>query len=331
MEDVAREAGVSRALVSLVFRDMPNVSERRRRAVLEAADRLGYRRNAAASRLASRRSTIVAAVISDLANPMLAEGTQLLQEHAEAAGYQMILGAANRSPQREQSVIDALLEYRPAGLILVGSRLPGPKIARIAEQVPTLLLGRISRLPVDCLALDDAMGAELVVEHLVGLGHRHILHIDGGNESGAHQRRAGFRRTMKRLGLVDTAEVVPGELTEAAGIQVARMILGRRRRPTAVFAANDLIAVGALGAFESAGVSVPQDLSIVGYDDTSIARLGRMALTSVAHPLYEMSHLALEVLTERIGDPDGKRRLTLVAPRLVVRGSTAPPTPSSGL
>lgn len=330
MEDVAREAGVSRALVSLVFRGMPQVSERRRRAVLEAADRLGYRRNAAASRLASRRSTIVAVVISDLANPLMAEGTQLLQEHAEAAGHQIILGAANRSPRREQAVVDALLEYRPAGLILVGSRLPDARIGRVAEQVPTVLLGRISTQPVDCLALDDAFGAELVVEHLVGLGHRDVLHIDGGNEAGAAQRRVGFRRTMKRLGLGDSAEVVPGEFTEEAGVRTARAVLERPKRPTAIFAANDLVAVGALGELESAGVCVPQDLSIVGYDDTSIARLGRVALTSVAHPLVEMSRLAVEALAERISDPNGKRRTTLVAPRLVIRRSSAPPTMSPG-
>src|SRR5581483_6834979 len=164
-------------------------------------------------------------------------------------GYRVILGAANRSPARERAVIETLLENRPDGLILVGSELPVATIARFAAHVPTVLMGRIaSRSSFDCIAIDDRRGAELLVEHLAGLGHTRIVHVDGGRGSGAGLRRSGYQRTMTRLGLGEEVDVLPGEFTEEAGAAAARVLLKRRRRPTAVFAADDLMAIGMLEA-----------------------------------------------------------------------------------
>jgi DNA-binding LacI/PurR family transcriptional regulator len=325
MEDVAREAGVSRALVSLVFRGKPHVSEQRRTAVLEAAERLGYRLNATASNLARRESRVLALVLIDLLNPIIVDGAEAFQEHAETAGYRVVLGFANRDAQREQAVVETLLQYRPDGLVLVGSRLPTPAIASFARQVPTMLIGRIARdHAIDCIAIDDTRGSALVVEHLAALGHRSIVHIDGGNGAGAAPRRTGYRRAMTRLGLSDHIEVLPGDFTEEAGAEAARQLLDRKELPTAVFAGDDLVALGLIEGLRSAGVSVPQQVSVVGFDDTIIARLQSIALTTVSQPIAEMTSLAVEGVTARIRTPDTPRIATVVEPHLVERRTTAP-------
>jgi DNA-binding LacI/PurR family transcriptional regulator len=328
MEDVAREAGVSRALVSLVFRGKPHVSEQRRKAVLEAAERLGYRLNATASNLARRESRVLALVLIDVLNPIIVEGAESLQDHAESAGYRVVLGLANRSAQREQAVVETLLQYRPDGLILIGSRLATPVIASLARQVPTVLIGRIARDPsIDCIAIDDTRGSALVVEHLAALGHRSIVHIDGGTGAGAAPRRTGYRRAMARLGLGEHIDVIPGDFTEDAGAKAARLLLDRKELPTAVFAADDLVALGVLEELRAAGVRVPQEVSVVGFDDTTIARMQSIALTTVSQPIAEMTALAVDAVTTRMRTPDSPRVATVVEPHLVERRTTAPARP----
>jgi DNA-binding LacI/PurR family transcriptional regulator len=332
MEDVAREAGVSRALVSLVFRGKPHVSEQRRAAVLAAAELLGYRLNAAASSLASRESRVIALVINDLSNPYLVEGTEALQERAEAAGRRLILGVAKRDAQRERSVVETLLQHRPDALILAGTVMPRTVLAQFGRQLPTLIMGRVVRdAYVDCIAVDDARGAELVVEHLVGLGHRDIVHIDGGGGAGAAPRRRGYRKTMTQLGLAEHIDVVPGDFTEEAGASAARQLLDRDALPTAVFAADDLVALGVLDVLRGAGLTVPGDVSVVGFDDSSIARLQAIRLTSVSQPVQQMSSLAIEDVIARLKDRTARPKTTVVEPHLVVRGTTAAPGPGATL
>jgi DNA-binding LacI/PurR family transcriptional regulator len=328
MEDVAREAGVSRALVSLVFRGKPHVSEQRRKAVLEAADRLGYRLNATASNLARRETRVLAVVLVDVLNPIIADGAESFQEHAETAGYRVIVGVANRSAQREQAVVETLMQYRPDGLVLLGSRLETSVVSRLARQVPTMLIGRIARdAAIDCIAIDDTRGSALVVEHLVALGHRSIVHIDGGTGAGAAPRRTGYRRAMSRLGLGQHIEVLPGEFSEEAGAKAARLLLDRKELPTAIFAADDMVALGVLEELRSGGVAVPEDVSVVGFDDTTIARLQTIALTTVSQPIKEMTALAVDGVTTRIRTPEAPRIATVVEPHLVERRTTATARP----
>ncbi|MCU1596015.1 MAG: putative LacI family transcriptional regulator [Frankiales bacterium] len=330
MEDVAREAGVSRALVSLVFRGQPHVSERRRTAVLEAADRLGYRLNAAASSLASRQSRIIGLVVNDLSNPYLVAGTEALQERAESVGRRLILGLAKRDAEHEQAAIETLLQHRPDALILAGTVLPKAVLTRFGRQVPTLVMGRIVRdASVDCIAIDDARGAELVVEHLAGLGHSRILHVDGGGGAGAAPRRTGYRKTMTRLGLAEHIDVMAGDFTEQAGANAARQLLDRDVLPTAVFAADDLVALGVLDVFRGAGVAVPEDVSVVGFDDSTIARLQAISLTSVSQPVLHMSSLAIDAVLARLEDPTAGYRAVVVPPQLVIRGSSGTPRPAT--
>ncbi|SFO90661.1 DNA-binding transcriptional regulator, LacI/PurR family [Amycolatopsis arida] len=329
MEDVAARAGVSRALVSLVMRNSPKVSPRRRAAVLKAAEELGYSPHVLARSLASRTSTVLGVMVSDLRNAFFAEVIEGLDAAASAAGFHVVLNTGGRRPSRERDALRGLLSFRPAGVVLLSPVLPAAAIEEAARQCPVVLVSRGSRLPtVDTINDDGEAGATLAVDHLVGLGHRRIAHFDGGGAA-ASARRRGYRAAMVRHGLEPM--VIPSEHTDSAGEKAVRQLLAEHLAdlPTAVFAGNDFNAIGTISALEEAGLRVPDDVSVVGYDNTSLAALRHVSLTTVDQPRVEMGRLAVEAVLERVRGERTEPVRHLLHPSLVVRATTGSPTSRS--
>lgn len=320
MDDVASAAGVSRALVSLVMRGSPKVSERRRAAVLAAADELGYRPNAAARSLAEQRSNTIGVVVSDLHNTFFADVVDGIHDRAVEHNYQLLIGTAWRKDADERRAIESFLELRVDAVIVVGSQAPHGVLSDAAKRVPVVSVAAV--VPgVDVIVSDDELGGVRVVEHLIDLGHRDIVHLDGGDGGGATRRRLGYTGAMEVAGL--TPRVIRGEYTEAAGMDGVELMLTERTLPTAIFAANDLVALGVIDRLGDDQLRVPTDVSVVGYDNTSLAGLRHIGLTTINQPRYEMGAAAIGCVLDRL---DGGRREAVthvVEPELIVRSTTS--------
>ena len=332
MDDVAQLAGVSRALVSLVMRDSPKVSDRSRAAVLAAADELGYRPNLMARQLASNRTMTIGLVLNDLHNPFFAELADGVHREALASGYRVVLAAGFGQADGEANAAATFLEYRVDGLILAGPRLPESQIIDLAVETKLTLVGRSSTSDkLDSVNNDERLGAQLAVDHLVGLGHRDIAHIDGGVGAGAKGRAEGFMAAMRARGLAEHARVIAGDFSEAAGIKAVNRLIDDDRPLSAIFAANDLVATGALHRLHELGIDVPAEVSLVGYDNTSLAGLGHVDLSTVNQPRALMGQLATRLIIDRLDSGAAAGTHHILAPNFIARSTTAPAITALGL
>lgn len=324
--DVAEEAGVSKSLVSLVMRGSDRVSASSKEAVLDAARKLGYRPNAAARTMVRRRSYVIGVLVSNFHNPFFADLIDGIDSAALNAGYRSILTTGNREAERERLAVSTLLEMRVDGLILISPAFEREIAIEASQTVPTVLVGKVMKAAtVDSVSNDDRKGAGMAVDHLVELGHRRIAHIDGSVEPGARPRRTGYERSMHRHGLDNETRSVRGSFTEEGGRTGMRRLLAEGPRPTAVFVANDLAAIGALEVLDAEGLNVPGDISVVGYDNTALAASHRLGLTSIDQPRSEMGHMAAGLILTRIEEKRTTARHVVLAPELVVRESTGRP------
>ncbi|MFH8658238.1 LacI family DNA-binding transcriptional regulator [Streptomyces afghaniensis] len=326
LADVAARAGVSTALVSIVMRGAKGASAATRERVQEAAREIGYRPDARARLLRSHRSRLLG-VQFGIQHPFHTDLVEGIYAAAEPAGYQIALSAVTAG-RGEQRAVDTLLADRCEALILLGPQVPAARLAELAGQLPVVSVARRLRPAVPGLEVvrtADDKGARQAVDHLVGLGHRDIAHIDGGRAPGAADRRRGYRTAMNRHGLGDHIRVLPGGLTEEEGAAAARTLSAARPRPTAVLAFNDRCATGVLDILLRSDIAVPGDISVVGFDDSHLARLAHINLTTVGQDIPRLAALAVARAVARLdGDriPAGEQ---IIAPHLVVRGTTAPP------
>jgi DNA-binding LacI/PurR family transcriptional regulator len=284
---------------------------------------LGYRPNLMARNLAARSTNTIGLLLNDLHNPWYADIADGIHNAADSAGYQVILASGRRSAAFESRAIDTFLASRVDGIIVTGCRLPTARLTAVASEVPVVSVGRTLRASkVGTVCTDDALGARLAVRHLYSLGHRHITHIDGGVGAGSAPRRAGYVAAMRELGLADRSEVLAGDFTEQAGASAVAHMLRGGRPPTAIFAANDLSAIGAIDELERRGFDVPGRVSVIGYDNTALASLNHIGLSTIDQPRLSMGAAAAAMLFATLTEQLRLHDVSM-APHLVVRATTA--------
>lgn len=326
MGDIAADLGVSRQLVSLVLRDLPGASDETRARVREAAKRLGYSPHLGARVLRQYASRQLGVVFA----PTHATEPDIVQAIYPAAAeqaHQVVLSATTSSRDSMQAV-EELLGYRCAALIVIGSDLDQDELRALARRarVPLVAVGAGRRnRSYDVVRSAGDEGVAQCVRHLVELGHRDVAYVHASSMPPAPLRLAGYLRAMEQQGLEPSVIELAGAYTEECGAEAARLLLARRSLPTAVVMGNDQAAVGLLLTLARAGVSVPQDVSVTGFDDSRFASLAAVDLTTVRQDPGQMGRLAVEAALRRVGDPQARPTELVIQTSLVVRGSTASP------
>ena len=297
MDDIARTAGVSRGAVSLALRDSPKISAKRIAQIRKVAQELGYRVNLNASRLAQAIPNTFGVLVSDLHNPITADILDGLVLSDEGTDFEMHLATGFNSAERERAAVNSFLAHRVRGIVLIGSLMAPEEIQALASSVPTVVVGRQIH-GLDCVYVHSELGGRLAAKHLIGLGHRNVAHISGGSGAGAERRASSFMETASLVEGVHT-QIVQGDYTQASGFSGAQALLGSNRPPTAIFAANDLMALGVLGAARTFGLRVGAELSVIGFDDIAVAATDFASLTTISYPRAEMGADARELLLRR--------------------------------
>jgi DNA-binding LacI/PurR family transcriptional regulator len=330
IREVARQARVSTATVSRVLNGSGPVAEATRRRVTEAVARLAYEPNAVARSLVSAATHTIGILLPDISNPFFPELVKGVQLLADDRRYTLLLLNTEGDSTREASALSTLRGKRVDGLVMVGLSAGPEQVGEmLGTDIPVVVLDRAMRPGTyTVVRLDHARGAAMAMEHLLGLGHRKIAYIAGPRGLELSRQRIGaYRTALREAGLdVDPRLVLGGDFTEVGGSAAAEQLLASRIAFTAVFAANDLSAIGAIRALRTHGRRVPEDVSVIGFDDIHLAGYVTPALTTIRQPTYAMGRRAAELLIDAI---EGAGSLTpqtvLFQPELVVRESTAPP------
>jgi len=324
IRDVAKLAGVSKSLVSLVLRSSPKVSDKSRVAVEEAIMELGYRPSSMARSLVSRHSGVGGIITSNANDVFYADVVDGVSSYINenAPGLVPLILHGNHEEEDETLASGRFMEMRAEWLMFMGSALPDATLEGLGRETPTALIGRwLESDSVDVVVNDDRLGAAMATKHLLDLGHRRIAHITGGAGNGSRAREGSFRRTMEEAGCEPT--VVEGTYLQPGGAAGARQLLNATGPlPTAIFAANDLAAIGVIDVLKRAGHGVPDDVSVIGYDDIPVAALAPIDLTTINQPAWQMGQTAARLLCARRTSGSLKGQRVLLEPTLVVRSTT---------
>lgn len=323
-EDVARAVGVSRTLVSFAFRGEPGVSAQMRQTILEAARQLGYRHNTVAADLASKRSTSIGLFLLDLRNEVYTDIFQGVREAVGETRNRLILGVSHSTGEIDREPVNSLIEAR-VGIVIAATLLDtDAQVRQLAASVPIVNVAR-RVVGVDSVYSDDWAGARAATEHLISLGHVRIAHLTSTPYEGHEDRRRSYAASMNGAGLTPNVVTADG-YTQQAAERAAAVLLNRDDRPTAVFAHNDEMALGIREAAYAAGLSLPRELSIIGYDNSRISRLHGIDLTSVDLRARELGRTAGAVALKRLAFPDSPPADESREPSLILRNSTARPS-----
>jgi DNA-binding LacI/PurR family transcriptional regulator len=328
--DVASLSGVSKATVSNVVRGKGSVSAATRSRVLTAIETLGYRPNASARSLVRQRTDVLGLIAGNLGNAFEAELLERIEQAASERKFTTLVCTTSRSPEDEATKVETLMEQRVAGIAMLQFSGDRELMAQlVTEHVPVVMVSCWDDY-ADCVAVDDAAGLELAVGHLAELGHRRIAYLtDERVESTTRRIRLdGFQRALLRHGLEFHPDWVMHGNSGQGGDQTDSFVdfFERHGLPEAVMATNDNVAITLIEQLESRGWSVPDEVSVVGFDGSRVAALHRIGLTTVAQPVDQLAHFSVELLLDRVlGEIPRERRHVRLEPKLIVRTSTSAP------
>lgn len=324
--DVAREAGVSIATVSKVINEKGKISEERRREIFAIMERLQYRPSVIASALTGKHTYTLGLLIPDIANPFFAELARAVEDRGHQLGYSVIICSTDNQDDRIGQYVSMLKQKQVDGM-MIGTGMTNADLLRdISAAMPTVVLGReVPAFPVHTVVAGDFGGGGLAARHLLQLGHRHMAVLaEDETISSSRERVRGFKQTLEDSGIsLPERDVLLCRHRMEDGKRVAAGLLSRTDRPTAVFCCNDLLAVGALQAAKEAGIRVPEELSVVSFDNTILASVTDPPLTSIAQPIELLGAGAVDLLIKEFERAQPAKERIELRTELIVRGSTA--------
>ncbi|WP_425840070.1 LacI family DNA-binding transcriptional regulator [Streptomyces fractus] len=332
IKDVAREAGVSVGTVSNVLNQPDRVSGPTRRHVRQVIARLGYVRSEYARQLRAGQSRIMSLLVLDMGNPFFVDLARGAERAAREAGLGVMVCNSAQSPAVEAEYLSMFAEQRVRGALITPADPSGATLRAFRRHgIPYVVVDRVAGDEPGCsVAVDDVAGGALAIRHLVDAGHRSLAYVSGPPHlKQVQDRREGAHKALAEAGLPPSHlyELPTDRLDVAAGRDAGARLLGLAHRPTAVFCANDLLALGVLQSLYAAGVRVPEDLSLVGYDDIEFASAATVPLTSVRQPATTLGTIAAHLLLQETGPhaADHRHEHIVLRPELVVRGSSLSP------
>ena len=332
IRDVARLAGVSISTVSLALNGSGPVSGETHRKVWDAAKAVGYAPNPMAQSLKSGRSRLVGMVVGDLSNPFFGRLLKQVERSLLEHGHLVVVSDSGGDQRRERAILETLTSQRVAGIILSTHGMTAEHVEYLRSlRMPLVLVDhKVEGLHADFVASDNVLASAMLTEHVIRFGHRRIAHIAGIDGLWtAEQRKIGFRNTMAAAGIeVDESMILDGEYDGERAYAQAMRLLTRPDRPTAIIAANNVMALGALQAMIDLGFRCPDDVSLTSIDDVPWGNVIQPRITMAVQAVDEMARIATEFLLDRIKSPGGEpipARERILIPRLVVGQSCAPP------
>lgn len=325
LDDVALAAGMSRAQTSRALRGDPGVRPETRERIAKIATELGYRPNLAARSLVSAHSSMVGLLIGDPTNPFHIELAQSIDRALIKAGFEPMTTLRASDDTSIGSAVERLLRLRAAGVVLIANSISAKAISNVAESLPCVYLGSLSvKHPrVTAITVDDNAGIRSAMQHLLALGHRRIAHLGGGTEASAKERTKAYCEAMEEAGLEPF--FLRGTHDAASGRRGVDVLFSDPEPPTAILASNDFLALGILDRLRGMGLSVPEDVSVIGFDDIPNASNSVFSLTTLRQDTEAQAQVVVDSLREILANKAKRTRRHIMPVELIVRESSGPP------
>ncbi|MGM7723811.1 LacI family DNA-binding transcriptional regulator [Metabacillus sp. Hm71] len=325
--DIAREAGVSATTVSKVINNKGRISEKTKNKIMQIIEEFHYQPNVLASAMKGKSTYTIALLIPDAANPIYAQYLKYIEEYGQELGFSVVMCSTGSDPEKEARHITLLKQKHVDGIIIASIFKNEPVLKQLIEEELPIVFVNFQRpeLPVGSISGDDFLGGYMATDHLLSLGHRRIAIIAEDATISGEERIKGYKKALENAGIeVDENLIITINEPTIEGAEVhAKELLNNAQRPTAIFGCNDILAIGSMLAAKGLGIRIPDELSIIGFDNTIMCKIVEPQLSSVNIPINEMGKQAMELLAQQINKKNNMKQRTSLLPELIIRHSTA--------